>query len=54
MRGYGAEGGGQTTGGEAKGAKSFNTEAEAEAAEKAGTLNKGDKVIINGVPGTWE
>ena len=54
VRGYGAEGGGQTTGGEAKGAKSFNTEAEAEAAEKAGTLNKGDKVIINGVPGTWE
>ena len=54
VRGYGAEGVGQTTGGETKVAKSFNSEAEAEAAEKAGTLDKGDKVIINGVPGTWE
>jgi hypothetical protein len=36
------------------GAKSFATEAEAQAAFKAGTLKSGEKVIINGVRGTWE
>jgi hypothetical protein len=36
------------------GVKSFATNAEAEAAFKAGTLKSGEKVIINGVRGTWE
>lgn len=35
------------------GATTFASEAEAEAAEQAGTLKKGTKVIINGVSGTW-
>lgn len=33
---------------------SFDTEAEAEAAEKSGKLKKGAKVTIGGVPGTWQ
>jgi len=33
---------------------SFSTEAEAEAAVKAGKIKKGDKVTIGGVTGTWE
>jgi hypothetical protein len=36
------------------GTKSFATEADAQAAFKAGTLKSGERVIINGVSGTWE
>ena len=36
------------------GAKSFATEEEAQAAFKAGSLKSGEKVIINGIRGTWE
>ena len=35
-------------------AKVYNSEEEAEAAVAAGTLRVGDRVIINGQPGTWE
>jgi hypothetical protein len=38
----------------AKPVRSFATEAEAEAAFKAGTLKSGDKVTIGGQSGTWE
>ena len=46
--GWGAPGGGQTTGGETKELKSFNSEAEAEAAIKAGKVEKGEVIIIAG------
>lgn len=36
------------------GGKSYATEAEAEAAFKAGKLKRGDRVTINGVSGTWK
>ena len=54
-----AAGGGRQTIGEVteskvKGGKSYKTEAEAESAFKSGTLKTGEKVIINGVSGTWE
>ena len=54
-----AAGGGKQTIGEVteakvKGGKSYKSEAEAEAAFKAGTLKAGDKVTIDGVSGTWE
>ena len=54
-----AAGGGRQTIGEVteskvKGGKSYRSEAEAEAAFKAGTLKAGDKVTIDGVSGTWE
>jgi hypothetical protein len=35
-------------------AKSYATEAEAEAAFKSGKLKKGDRVVVNGVSGVWE
>jgi len=35
-------------------AKSYVTEAEAEAAFKSGKLKKGDRVVVNGVSGVWE
>jgi hypothetical protein len=37
-----------------KPSKTFSSEAEAEAAFKAGNLKSGEKVIINGQRGTWE
>ena len=37
-----------------KGGKSYKSEADAEAAFKAGTLKAGEKVNIGGVSGTWE
>jgi hypothetical protein len=40
-----------TTGG---GVQSFNTEQEAEDAVKQGKLHTGDRVVINGVSGTWQ
>jgi hypothetical protein len=54
-----AAGGGRQTIGEVteskvRGGKSYKSEAEAEAAFKAGTLKAGDKVTIDGVSGTWE
>jgi len=45
---------GQATESAVKGGKSYKTEAEAEAAFKAGTLKTGEKVNIGGVSGTWE
>lgn len=36
------------------GPKRFNSEAEAVAAEAAGTLKKGDRIIIGNTPGTWQ
>jgi hypothetical protein len=35
-------------------AKSYATEAEADAAFKSGKLKKGDRIVINGVSGVWE
>jgi hypothetical protein len=35
-------------------AKSYVTEAEAEAAFKSGKLKKGDRIVVNGVSGVWE
>ena len=35
-------------------AKSYATEAEAEAAFKSGKLKKGDRIVVNGVSGVWE
>ena len=34
--------------------QTFSTEAEAEEAEKAGKLHRGDRVVINGQSGTWQ
>lgn len=34
--------------------KSFRTEAEAEAAFRAGKIRKGDAIVVGGVTGTWE
>lgn len=48
----GRDGDGADQAGTAK--TSFASEAEAEAAEKAGTLQKGAKITIGGVPGTWQ
>jgi hypothetical protein len=45
---------GQATEAAARGGKSYKSEAEAEAAFKAGTLKAGEKVNIGGVSGTWE
>jgi hypothetical protein len=45
---------GQTTEAAVRGGKSYKTEADAEKAFQSGTLKAGEKVIINGVPGTWE
>jgi len=45
---------GQATEAAVRGGKSYKSEAEAEAAFKAKTLKSGEKVIIGGVPGTWE
>jgi len=45
---------GEVTESKVKGGKSYRSEAEAEAAFKAGTLKAGDKVTIDGVSGTWE
>lgn len=45
---------GQATEGAVRGGKSYKSEAEAEAAFKAGTLKAGEKVNIGGVSGTWE
>ena len=33
---------------------SFGTEQEAAAAAKAGKLKPGDRIVLNGVPGTWQ
>jgi len=38
----------------ARPSKSYSSEAEANKAFEAGTLKTGDKIIINGVRGTWE
>ena len=35
-------------------AKSYATEAEADAAFKSGKLKKGDRIVVNGVSGVWE
>jgi hypothetical protein len=45
---------GQATEAAVRGGKSYKSEAEAEAAFKAGTLKAGEKVNIGGVSGTWE
>jgi hypothetical protein len=45
---------GQATETVVRGGKSYKSEAEAEAAFKAGTLKAGEKVNIGGVSGTWE
>jgi len=45
---------GQATEAAVRGGKSYKTEADAEKAFQAKTLKAGEKVIINGVPGTWE
>ena len=45
--------GGQASGAAAAPGSSFSTEAEAEAAAKAGTLKPGARVIIGGQTGTW-
>ena len=36
------------------GGKVFKTEADAEAAFKAGKIKRGDRITIGGVSGTWE
>lgn len=41
-------------GGDAGGGTSFASEAEAEAAAKAGKIKKGDKITIGGQSGTWQ
>jgi len=35
-------------------AKSYATEAEADAAFKSGKLKKGDRIVVNGISGVWE
>jgi len=45
---------GEATSEVAKSTKKYETEAEAEAAFKAGTLKSGEKVTVGGKTGTWE
>jgi hypothetical protein len=49
-----ARGAGQPSGGAPAGGGTFASEADADAAAKAGKIKKGDRITINGQTGTWQ